>query len=96
MSAVTQEFIALLHPKAKDNIRGTAKLVILDEGSVMLDHTGAYEGNGAADVILSASEDTFRAILSGAQNPVMAFMSGKLKVDGNTTRALKVSSILTS
>jgi len=37
----------------------------------------------------------FRNILSGEQNPVMAFMSGKLKVEGNTQRALKVSSILT-
>ena len=42
-----------------------------------------------------ASDGVFRNILSGEQNPVMAYMSGKLKVEGNAQRALKVSGILT-
>jgi putative sterol carrier protein len=46
-------------------------------------------------VVLSASDEVFRNILSGAQNPIMAYMSGKLKVEGNVQRALKVSAILT-
>ena len=44
---------------------------------------------------LSASEAVFRAIMEGSQNPVMAVMSGKLKVDGSATRALKIGQILT-
>ena len=36
------------------------------------------------------------AILDGSQNPAMAFMTGKLKVEGSSMRALKVSDILTS
>ena len=52
-------------------------------------------GNGTADVVLSARDEVFRAILSGDQNPVMAYMSGKLRVEGNVQRALKVSGILT-
>ncbi|GFE63585.1 SCP2 sterol-binding domain-containing protein [Litoreibacter roseus] len=96
MSAVIENFVETLHPKAKGQIKGTAKLQIGIHGTIMLSETGAYEGDELADVTLMASEDTFRAILDGSQNPVMAFMSGKLKVDGNTTRALKVSSILTA
>ena len=44
---------------------------------------------------LKASEAVFRVILSGDQNPFTAMMSGKLKVDGNQMRALKVSEVLT-
>ncbi len=93
---VVEEFVEFLKHRAKGAISGTAKLVITGEGSVMLDETGAREGDGEADVTLLASQDVFRNILDGSQNPMMAYMSGKLKVDGSTTRALKVSAILTS
>ncbi len=95
MSDLIQDYITTLTPKARGAIKGTAKLMIDGVGSVMLNAEGAYAGDDAADVTLKASDATFRAILSGDQNPVMAFMSGKLKVDGNTQRALKVSAILT-
>lgn len=62
----------------------------------MLNDTGARIGDEYADVTLIASEDVFKAILDGSQNPAMAFMTGKLKVIGSSTRALKVSEILTS
>jgi len=96
MTSVIDDYIANLTPKAKGQIRGTARLEIIDHGSVMLDETGASAGNGPADVVLSASDEVFRNILSGAQNPITAYMSGKLKVEGNVQRALKVSAILTT
>lgn len=87
---------ALLDEKAKGAIKGTAKLVIKDMGSVVLSSDGAVQSDAEADVTLSATEATFRAILDGSQNPIMAVMGGKLKVDGNQMRALKVSEILTA
>jgi len=96
MSAVVQELIELLSPKVTGTLQGTAKLVITDEGSLILDDTGARAGDEDADVTLIASEEVFKNILSGDQNPAMAFMTGKLKVDGSSTRALKVSEILTA
>ncbi|MCZ4351864.1 SCP2 sterol-binding domain-containing protein [Roseovarius aestuarii] len=98
MSAIIDDYITELSPKVAGTLRGTAKLVITDVGSVLLDDTGARaveSEHEPADVTLIASDAVFRAILSGDQNPVMAFMSGKLKVDGGTQRALKVSAILT-
>lgn len=94
MSHVIAEFIETLTPKARGHIKGTAKLVIDDHGSVMLDENGATENDGDADVTLSASENVFREILSGDRNPITAVMTGKLKVIGNQMRALKVSSLL--
>ncbi len=96
MSDIVAQYIADLQPKAEGNIKGTAKLEISGEGTVMLDEAGARAGDDEADVVLIASDEVFRAILSGDQNPVMAYMSGKLKVEGNAQRALKVSSILTA
>jgi putative sterol carrier protein len=96
MSDILTEFQAFLDPKAKGGIKGIAKLEITGEGTLMLSEDGAEIADTEADVTLKASEATFRAILSGDQNPVTAFMSGKLKVDGNAQRALKVSSILTA
>ncbi len=96
MSDTVAEFIAHLGPRVTGTLHGTAKLVITDEGSIMLSDQGAVEGDDTADVTLKASEQVFRNILDGSQNPAMAFMSGKLKVDGSNMRALKVSEILTS
>ena len=96
MPSILEDFVTKLHPKALGQIKGTAKLVITDQGSVMLTQDGAIAGDGDADVTLKAAEATFRAILDGSQNPITAVMTGKLKVDGNQMRALKVSDILTS
>ena len=62
------------------------------------DETVSYKivGDDEADVTLIAPEAVFRAILDGSQNAAMAFMSGKLKVDGSNMRAIKVSEILTA
>ncbi len=68
--------------------------MLTDIGAVMLDATGARIGNDPADVTLIAREDVFRGILAGDQNAMMAVMTGKLRVEGSATRALKVAEIL--
>lgn len=94
MSQIIDEYVSLLTPRAQGAIKGVARLDIEGEGSVMLDETGARAGMEEADVVLMARDEVFRAILSGDQNPVTAFMTRKLKVEGNAQRALKVSAIL--
>lgn len=96
MSAILEDFIAFLGPRVTGQLQGTARLENAGEGAVMLDTTGARAaiGDEAADVTLAATEQVFRSILSGEQNPAAAFMMGKLKVKGSTQRALKVSAIL--
>ncbi len=96
MNVIVEEFAAYLNSKVTGTLKGSAKLVIIDEGSVMLDANGARAADGNADVTLIASEKVFRAILEGSQNPAMAFVSGKLKVEGSNMRALKVAEILTA
>jgi putative sterol carrier protein len=51
------------------------------------------EGGGDADVTIRASEETFRAIADGNQNPTTAYMTGKLKVDGDMSAAMKLQKL---
>ncbi len=95
MSDVVNEAVtALNHRMDGAGFEGTAKFVIEDEGSVMIDAHGAHAGDDDADVTLTASAETFKAILDGEQNPTTAFMIGKLSVDGDMGMAMKLSSVL--
>ena len=51
------------------------------------------EGGEDADVTIHASEETFRAIAEGNQNPTTAFMTGKLKIDGDMSAAMKLQKL---
>lgn len=51
------------------------------------------EGGGDADVTIRASEDTFRAIAAGEQSPTTAYMTGKLKIDGDMGAAMKLQKL---
>ena len=73
---------------------GVAKFVIPDEGAIMIDADGVRAGDDAADVTLTASAEVFQAILSGDMNPTMAFMTGKLAVDGDMGMAMKLGAVL--
>ena len=66
---------------------GTWKVDVVD-GNVSVS-----EGAGDADVTIRASEETFRAIAGGEQNPTTAYMTGKLKVEGDMGAALKLQKL---
>jgi putative sterol carrier protein len=51
------------------------------------------EGGGDADVTIRATEHTLQAIASGEQNPTTAYMTGKLKVEGDMGAALKLQKL---
>jgi putative sterol carrier protein len=51
------------------------------------------EGATDGDVKIRASEETFRAVASREQNPTTAYMTGKLKIDGDMGAALKLQKL---
>ncbi|MTH33828.1 sterol carrier family protein [Paracoccus limosus] len=93
MSKVVEAAVAALDPKAK-GFDGTAKFVIEGEGAVYIDGNGARAADDEAEVTLTASRETFEGLLSGDVNPTMAFMTGKLKVDGAMGTAMKLGALL--
>lgn len=95
MSDTVNEAVAALNEKlAGAGFSGTAKFDIEGEGAVMMDSDGARAGDEPADVTLSADAETFKAILSGDTNPTSAFMTGKLKVDGDMGMAMTLATAL--
>ncbi len=94
MSDVINAAVEALSAKLTGGFDGVAKFVITGEGAIMLDATGVRAGDEDADVTLTASTDTFRAILDGDLNPTLAFMQGKLSVDGSMGLAMKLGSVL--
>jgi len=95
MSEVIDAAVAALNEKLGGaGFDGTAKFRIEDEGSIMLTSDGATEGDDEAEVTMIADTDTFRAILDGDLNPTAAFMTGKLKVEGDMGAAMRLGSAL--
>ena len=77
----------------------TIKVEISDEGCIFIDTAEMpykiEEGrDDDADVTMIASMETYKNILSGVQDPNMAFMMGKLKVQGSMGLAMKIASVL--
>ncbi|WP_374634645.1 SCP2 sterol-binding domain-containing protein [Paracoccus sp. (in: a-proteobacteria)] len=93
MSKVVEAAVAALDEKAR-GFEGTAKFVIEGEGTVFIDASGARAADEEAEVTLTADRATFEGLLSGDVNPTMAFMTGKLKVDGAMGTAMKLGALL--
>lgn len=76
--------------KAKTNFK-------FDEGVIHLDDTQSptlvSNEELAADCTLRMTLSSFEKILSGDMNPMMAFMTGKMKVEGDKGIAMKLSSL---
>lgn len=69
-----------------------------DDGIIFVDATQnpplVSEEDADADTTFVCSVETFKGILEGTQDPNIAFMMGKLKVQGSMGLAMKLNGIL--
>lgn len=93
MSQVIDAAVDALRQKM-GTFEATAKFVIPGEGSIIVDPEGVRAGDDPAEVTLTADREVFEGILNGSVNPTMAFMTGKLKVEGSMGLAMKLGSSL--
>ena len=96
MSETIEAAVEAMRGKFGDGIDGAALFVLEGAGAVLVDEEGvrAADEDTAADVTLSASVETFRAILDGDLSPTVAFMSGRLAVQGNMGFAMKLGAMM--
>ncbi|WP_454916718.1 SCP2 sterol-binding domain-containing protein [Xanthobacter sediminis] len=68
------------------------------DSSLLLDATGGAvvleEGAGEADAVLKLSSDTLDKLVSGRLGAMLAFSTGRLKVEGSRGVALKLAGLL--
>ena len=80
-----------------DPIGNSLKLGI-GEKIVHIDGTGekniVTSEDKEADCVVSISEENFKDLVKGDLNPMMAFMSGKIKIKGDMGVAMKLQSLL--
>jgi len=51
------------------------------------------EGTSPADATIKTSGETFTKIVDGTQNPTTAYMTGKLRVEGDLGAAMKLQKL---
>ncbi len=99
MSEALEEAAAALRKKfAGAEFAGSVKFDIEDEGVILVAEGEVNiednPGDGDADVTISAALDTFRDIFDGALSPTAAYMTGRMRIDGDMGMAMKLSQIL--
>ena len=99
MSEALEEAAAALREKfAGADFAGSVKFDIEDEGAILVTDgevgTGDSPGDNDADVTINAALDTFREIFDGALSPTAAYMTGRMRIDGDMGLAMKLSQIL--
>ena len=95
MSDILDTAVSALNDKVDgQSFDGSVKFELVGVGAIRIDENGVSVDDGDADCTLSADADVFQAIIEGDTNPTAAFMTGKLKVDGDMSMALKLGSLL--
>jgi putative sterol carrier protein len=66
------------------------------EGAVMLDGTvnAVTEDESAADTTIKVAWEDWQAMNSGSLDPMSAFMTGKLRVEGDLSNAMQLQGVL--
>ena len=93
------DYLAIVKEKAEGKdlsvLGGSVKFVV-DDNVVMIDgNSGEISSeDNEATCTISTDADTMQSIMDGSSSPQAAFMTGKLKVAGDMSIALKVQSVI--
>jgi len=90
-----QEIAAQLQTRAADaDFDKSVKFVLGNEGVIVLDGTQVSTEDAPTDCTITVSRSDFEDLIAGDLSPTAAFMSGKLKVDGDMSAAMALSQML--
>ena len=74
----------------------TVKLDFGGDGTILMDGKSetVSEADGAADTTIKISWDDWQAMAAGTLDGMTAFMTGKLKVEGDMSNAMQLQGVL--
>ena len=74
----------------------TVKLDFGDEGVILLDGASSQvsENDGPADTTIKTSWEDWQKMAAGELDGMTAFMTGKLKIDGDMSNAMQLQGVL--
>ena len=94
MTEIIEDAVEALREKmSKSSFDGTAKFEIEGEGSSVLNGDKVYASDEETDVTFKASVEIFQEIFNGELDPTSAFMTGKLKIDGDMGTAMRLANV---
>ena len=88
-----------MRKQASRNVKlGYKVKFVLDEGMIFWDGTESSpdignEDKGEADTTINITAENLEKLMQGRLDPTMAYMTGKLKVEGKMGVALKLTSM---
>lgn len=85
---------ALKEKLGDDHFDGSIKFEIEDEGAIRLEGNDVSVDDSDADCTIAADAETFKGMMTGDVNPTSAFMTGKLKIDGDMSKAMALNAVL--
>jgi len=73
---------------------GSVRFEIEDEGVIRFADGTVTTDDAEADVTIAATLDTFRAIFDGELSPTAAYMTGRMRIEGDMATAMRLSQVL--
>ena len=102
MAKTAREFFesleSRLNASGPGDITGVYRFDISGAGSWRVDLANGKaevtESNEGGDCVVSMNENVFLRVLSGDQNPMTAFLMGKIRVDGDMGMVMRLKDLL--
>ena len=73
---------------------GSVKFEMEGEGVIRIADGSVTTEDGDAECTITASTETFQELFAGELDPTAAFMTGKIKIDGDMAQAMMLSQLL--
>ena len=73
---------------------GSVKFELTGEGVIRIVDGSVTTEDGDADCTITADPDTFKDMFEGELDPTAAYMTGKIRIDGEMGVAMKLGQLL--
>lgn len=74
--------------------RGSVRFDMSDDGVLRVENEEVTTEDGEADCTITASMETFQEMFEGDLDPTSAFMTGKIRIDGDMSLAMRLGQVL--